>query len=453
MPEGTQALDFVGHNERSMPIEILMPELGESVHEGTVSRWLKQVGDFVKEDEPVVEIMTDKVNTELGAPASGFLVKITIPEGDLVEVFSEMGLIEPDEAKAKELIASGGGPSSNGAAPAPVAKEAAPAPVAASAPVEEAPVAPDGRRWYTPVVRVMAKENGVSEGELSRISGTGQGGRVTKKDLENYLANRGSAPAAPAAAQSAPVAAPQEFKQSAAPAVAGPDQEIVPLVGMRKMIAEAMVRSSQVPVVSTLIEVDVTPLVDYRTLNKDSFLATHGVKLTYTPFFIKALAECLQQFPMLNASLVDNQITMNKSVHMGCAVSLGKDGEGGLIVPVIKDCDKKSLIDIARDLESIAARARNNQLGVADVQGGTFTITNPGSYGAVLGTPMINAPQSGIAGVYGIQQQPVIINGMIAIRSIMNVVLTYDHRLVDGLQAGRFLQAFKNKLEKMEFFK
>ncbi|MCA0362087.1 MAG: 2-oxo acid dehydrogenase subunit E2 [Armatimonadetes bacterium] len=434
-----------------MPIEILMPELGESVHEGTVSRWLKQVGDFVKEDEPVVEIMTDKVNTELGAPASGFLVKITIPEGDLVEVFSEMGLIEPDEAKAKELIASGGGSSSNGAAPAPAAKEAAPAPVAASAPVVEAPVATDGRRWYTPVVRVMAKENGVSEGELSRISGTGQGGRVTKKDLENYLANRGSAPATPTASTPAP--APQEFKQSAAPAVAGPDQEIVPLVGMRKMIAEAMVRSSQVPVVSTLIEVDVTPLVDYRTLNKDSFLATHGVKLTYTPFFIKALAECLQQFPMLNASLVDNQITMNKSVHMGCAVSLGKDGEGGLIVPVIKDCDKKSLIDIARDLESIAARARINQLGVADVQGGTFTITNPGSYGAVLGTPMINAPQSGIAGVYGIQQKPVIINGMIAIRSIMNVVLTYDHRLVDGLQAGRFLQAFKNKLEKMEFFK
>lgn len=447
-----------------MAVEILMPELGESVHEGTVSRWLKQVGDFVKEDEPVVEIMTDKVNTELGAPASGILVKITIPEGELVEVFAEMGVIEPDEAKAKEMIGGNGVAESAPAAPAaeaPAAKEeATPAP-AAEAPAA-APAASDGeRRFYTPVVRAIAKQNGLTEADLAGIAGSGQGGRVTKTDVEQFLANRGKAPSAPAAAQSsAPVAAPstpaapsKEFKAPSAPVEAGPDQEIVPLAGMRKMIAEAMERSSQVPVVSTLIDVDVTPLVEYRAVNKDVFVASHGVKLTYTPFFIKALAETLQAFPMLNASLQDGKIIMNKGVHMGVAVSLGADGSGGLIVPVIRDCHTKTLVQIARDLDEIAAKARSNQLGVPDVQGGTFTLTNPGSYGAVLGTPMINAPQSGIAGVYGIKQTPVIINGMIAIRSVMNVVLTYDHRLVDGLTAGRFLQQFKQKLESMDFFK
>ncbi|MBX3115182.1 MAG: 2-oxo acid dehydrogenase subunit E2 [Fimbriimonadaceae bacterium] len=447
-----------------MAVEILMPELGESVHEGTVSRWLKQVGDFVKEDEPVVEIMTDKVNTELGAPASGILVKITIPEGELVEVFAEMGVIEPDEAKAKEMIGGNGVAESAPAAPtaeAPAAKEeAAPAP-AAETPAAALAASDGERRFYTPVVRAIAKQNGLTEADLAGIAGSGQGGRVTKTDVEQFLANRGKAPAAPAAAQSsAPVAAPstpaapsKEFKAPSAPVEAGPDQEIVPLAGMRKMIAEAMERSSQVPVVSTLIDVDVTPLVEYRAVNKDVFVASHGVKLTYTPFFIKALAETLQAFPMLNASLQDGKIIMNKGVQMGVAVSLGADGSGGLIVPVIRDCHTKTLVQIARDLDEIAAKARSNQLGVPDVQGGTFTLTNPGSYGAVLGTPMINAPQSGIAGVYGIKQIPVIINGMIAIRSVMNVVLTYDHRLVDGLTAGRFLQQFKQKLESMDFFK
>ncbi|MCB0826414.1 MAG: 2-oxo acid dehydrogenase subunit E2 [Armatimonadetes bacterium] len=440
-----------------MAVEILMPELGESVHEGTVSRWLKNVGDFVKEDEPVVEIMTDKVNTELPAPATGILVKITIAEGDQVEVFSEMGVIEEDEAKAKEMLANGV-PASTSSAPA---AESAPA---AATPVEEtaAPaVAADGeKRWYTPLVRAMAKEHGLNDGELAMIAGTGQGGRVTKSDVETYLSNRasGSAPTAAPAPVSAPAATPTPAPAAkpaapAAPVTAGPDQEVSKLVGMRKMIADAMVRSSQVPVVSTLIDVDVTGLVNFRSTNKDNFLATNGVKLTYTPFFIKALAECLMEFPMLNAALEGDQIIKNNRVHMGVAVSLGEDGSGGLIVPVIRNCESKSLVDIAKDLEGIAKAARGNSLGVEDVKGGTFTLTNPGSYGAVLGTPMINAPQSGIAGVYGIKETPVIINGMIAVRSIMNVVLTYDHRLVDGLTAGRFLQRFKSKLENFEFFK
>jgi pyruvate/2-oxoglutarate dehydrogenase complex dihydrolipoamide acyltransferase (E2) component len=445
-----------------MAVEILMPELGESVHEGTVSRWLKQVGDFVKEDEPVVEIMTDKVNTELGAPASGILVKITIPEGELVEVFAEMGVIEEDEAAAKAML--------NGSAPA---AEATTAPTEAQveAPAQPEPVAPaassDGeRRFYTPVVRAIAKQNNISDAELETISGSGQGGRVTKTDIENFIANRGATPApitatvtpTPSAVttpspSAQPKAEPKPELKAPTPVTAGPDQEVTKLVGMRKAIADHMERSSQIPVVSTLIEIDVTPLVEYRAINKDVFVASHGVKLTYTPFFIKALAECLGQFPMLNSSLQDGNVITNKNAHIGIAVSLGKDGQGGLIVPPIRDCNSKTLVQIARDLDEIAGKARSNTLSINEVQGATFTLTNPGSYGAILGTPMISAPQAGILGVYGIVQKPVIINGMIAVRSIMNAVLTYDHRLVDGLQAGRFLQSFKGKLESMDFFK
>lgn len=433
-----------------MATEILMPELGESVHEGTVSRWLKKVGDFVKEDEPVVEIMTDKVNTELQAPASGILVQIIIPEGGEVKVFSPMGIIEEDEAAAKAQLAGG-------AAPAPAETPAAVAP-AASEPVADVPAAASSvvvngeKRWYSPVVRAIAKAEGVSEAELATIAGTGAGGRVNRKDLEAYLAggrkSAGVAPVVPVAPAASLTPKPVEAT------VAGDGQELIALTGMRKMIAEAMTRSAAVPTVSTLIEVDVTPMVQFRSRNKEAFAEQYGVKLTYTPFFIKALAECLAEFPYLNAALMpDNQIVMNKGVHMGVAVSLGEKGEGGLIVPVIRDCHKKDLVQLAKDLEEIAARARGNKLGVADVQGGTFTLTNPGSYGATLGTPMINAPQSGILGVYGIVERPVIISGMIAVRSIMNVVLTYDHRLVDGLMAGRFLQLFKKKLEEFAFFK
>ncbi len=410
-----------------------MPELGESIHEGTVSRWLKQEGESVKEDEPIVEIMTDKVNTELPSPASGVLSKILIPEGGTVEVFKAMGII--DEAGAST------------AAPA----------AAASAPVIEAPTPPvaqpasipanDGeRKWFTPVVRAMAKEQGLSDAELGGIAGSGEGGRVTKKDLETYLQT--GKPAAPAGPPK--VAEPK----AVTPAVAGPDQQLVPLAGMRKMIAEAMVRSSQVPTVSTVTQCDVTNMVKFRELNKESFLTTYGVKLTYTPFFIKALAETLQEFPLVNASLQpDNNILMNRGVHLGVAVALGAKGDEGLIVPVIRDCHTKTLIEIAKDLEGIAKKARANKLSVEDVKGGTFTLTNPGTYGALFGTPMINAPQGAILGSYAIQKMPVIVDDMIAIRSIMHLVLTYDHRLIDGLLAGKFLAAVRDRLQAFDFFK
>ncbi len=423
-----------------------MPELGESVHEGTVSRWLKKVGEFVKEDEPVVEIMTDKVNTELPSPASGVLTQILINEGEPVLVFAAMGIIDPAGVPGQTAAASAPAPAKE-AAPATAAPEPAPA-----AEVASSLTAADGsRKWFTPVVRAMAKEHGISEAQLVSIAGSGEGGRVTKKDVEAYLA--GSAPkVAPASA--APKVAQKIEEKPVAATVAGPDQEIVPLVGMRKMIADHMLKSSQVPTVSTITEVDVTSMVAFRDRNKESFQEQFGVKLTYTPFFIKALTESLLEFPLMNSALMpDNNIVKNKGVHMGIAVALGAKGEDGLIVPVIRDCHTKSLVEIAKDLEAIAKKARSNSLSVTDVQGGTFTLTNPGTYGALFGTPMINAPQAGILGTYSIKKVPVIINDMIAVRSIMHLVLTYDHRIIDGMIAGKFLASVRDRLQNFDFFK
>jgi pyruvate/2-oxoglutarate dehydrogenase complex dihydrolipoamide acyltransferase (E2) component len=433
-----------------MSVEILMPELGESVHEGTVSRWLKQIGEYVKEDEPVVEIMTDKVNTELPSPASGVLSKILVPEGGAVAVFSAMGVIEegvtelPKEAATVE------------------------APPTSPVPQAEAPAvfeADGGRRVLTPVVRAMARENGLNDAELSSIRGTGEGGRITKRDLEAYIAGGRSKPApthrestgeflsagrgggVPSRPHPAPVAQPEPVSRPAG-------AHVQALSGLRKMTAEAMMRSAQVPTVSTVTEVDVTRMVQFRERNKDSFLQENGVKLTYTPFFIKAAAEALIEFPTVNASLqADNQILMNDAVHMGVAVALGKSGDEGLIVPVIRNCGQKSVVQLARDLDALAAAARSNALSVSDVQGATFTLTNPGTYGALFGTPMIVAPQAGILGTYAIKKQPVVIEDMIAIRSIMHLVLTYDHRIVDGLLAGRFLASVRDRLQAFDFWK
>jgi pyruvate/2-oxoglutarate dehydrogenase complex dihydrolipoamide acyltransferase (E2) component len=422
-----------------MPVEILMPELGESVHEGTVSRWLKKEGEFVKEDEPVVEIMTDKVNTELPSPASGVLTKILIQEGEQVEVFHVMGVIDAQS------------PAASTQAPQPVAP---PAEVpAAPVPTSEAPTSNGERRWYTPVVRAIAKDKGLSEAQLESIVGTGDNGRITKKDVEAYIQGVPAKPE-PAPAKIAPPEVKPLAPKPVAATVAGPDQTLTPLAGMRKMIADAMIRSAQVPTVSTVTQCDVTNMVKFRERNKETFLETYGVKLTYTPFFIKALTETLLEYPLVNGSLTpDNQMVTNKGVHVGIAVALGAKGDEGLIVPVIRDCHKKTLIEIAKDLEGIAKAARSSSLKPSDVQGGTFTLTNPGTYGAMFGTPMINAPQAGILGTYSIAKMPVIVDDMIAIRSIMHLVLTYDHRIIDGLLAGKFLAAVRDRLQKFDFFK
>jgi pyruvate dehydrogenase E2 component (dihydrolipoamide acetyltransferase) len=438
-----------------MAVAVIMPELGESIVEGTIVRWLKQEGDSVQEDEPIVEIMTDKVNTELPAPASGILQQILAAEGATVKVGQELALI----AAASE-VATPAEPAAPTPATAPPPVEAVgfygggeePTPVAASTPAPPAPTPSDGQTrsatgqpFISPVVSKIAREHGISHEELLTIPGTGTGGRVTRKDIEAYIAQRKAAPA-PAPQ---PVAAP-----APQPVAPREGEEIIPLVGMRKVIAEHLTKSYQTAVhVTTVIQVDVSKLVEFRERNKESFQQQYGVRLTYTPFFVKACTDALLEFPMLNATLQDDQIIVRHYVHMGVAVALGERGEEGLIVPVIRDAHKKSLIDIARELEDIAARARNKTIGVAEVQGATFTLTNPGSYGALIGTPIINYPQTAILGTYAIVKQPIVIDDMIAIRPMMNLCLSYDHRLIDGMYAGRFLQRVKRAIESFEFFK
>ncbi len=439
-----------------MPVEIIMPELGESVHEARVNKWLKKEGDPVKEDEPVVEIMTDKVNTELGAPATGVLVKILVPEGEDVRVFQPIGLIaQPGEAWEPSPAGDDGhrrpAPQES-PPPSPPSQEPAPPSIATAPPsVATAPPPPlvgkpaGEKRWYSPLVRSIAKEHGISLEELAGIQGSGEGGRVTKSDVLAYLQARGRKeappPEAPRPVAPPPVTAP------------GPEQEVLALTGMRRTIAEAMIRAHQIPSVSTVTQVDVTPLVEFRRANKESFEQTYGVRLTYTPFFIKSATEALLKFPMVNSAyLEDGKLLMNRAVHMGVAVALG-DGTEGLIVPVIRNCHQKTLIEIARDLEDLARRARESKIELSELQGATFTLTNPGSYGALVGTPMIPPGQGAILGTYAIQEVPVVREGMIAIRSVMHLVLTYDHRIIDGMLAGRFLQAIKKQLETLDFFR
>ncbi|MGQ9902477.1 MAG: dihydrolipoamide acetyltransferase family protein [Fimbriimonadales bacterium] len=445
-----------------MAVAVIMPEMGESIVEGTIVRWLKQEGDKVQEDEPIVEIMTDKVNTELPAPASGVLQKILAAAGETVQVGQELAHI------ASESKAESAEKPEQPAASAPPPVESVgfygggeePVSVAASAPTPTAPPRRDGQSqsasgqpFISPVVSKIAREHGISQEELMTIPGTGTGGRVTRKDIEAYLAQRKTAPAPKPAPQIAAAPAPQP---TPAPQPIAPreGEEVIPLAGMRKVIAEHLTKSYQTAVhVTTVIQVDVSKLVEFRERNKESFQQQYGVRLTYTPFFVKACTDALLEFPMMNATLQDDQIVVRHYVHLGVAVALGAKGEEGLIVPVIRDAHKKSLIDIARDLDDIATRARNKSIGVADVQGATFTLTNPGSYGALIGTPIINHPQTAILGTYAIVKQPIVIDDMIAIRPMMNLCLSYDHRLIDGMYAGRFLQRIKRAIESFEFFR
>ncbi len=445
-----------------MAVSVIMPELGESIVEGTIVRWLKQEGERVVEDEPIVEIMTDKVNTELPAPTSGVLRKILAGEGVVVKVGQELALIETEAEVATapsspEPVAVSAPPPAEsvgfyGGTEEPPALSVAPTPAPAPAISPGDGRSPrEGRAFISPVVSKIAQEHGLTQEELLSIQGTGVGGRITRKDVERYLAQRKTAPAPMPAPAPAPT---PSMPTPPTPTPAREGEEVIPLVGMRKAIADHLTKSYQTAVhVTTVIQVDVSRLVEFRERNKESFQQQYGVRLTYTPFFVKAAAEALQEFPLMNSSIVDDQIIVRHYVHMGVAVALGEKGEEGLIVPVIRDVHKKSLVEIARDLEDIAKRARNKTIGLADVQGATFTLTNPGSYGALIGTPIINHPQTAILGTYAIVKQPIVINDMIAIRPMMYLCLSYDHRLIDGMYAGRFLQKVKRIIEEFEFFR
>jgi 2-oxoisovalerate dehydrogenase E2 component (dihydrolipoyl transacylase) len=398
---------------------IKMPQLGESVTEGTVDKWLKHEGDFVKRDEPLVEVVTDKVNAEIPSPFEGKLISIAVGEGETVRVGAVIAQIETTAA-------------------APAAKERAAGTAHTEVPPETpAPAANGGERARrSPAVRKLAAEHRI---DPTSLRGSGMGGRVTRDDV---LAAVGGAQTV-----AAPPAPPRPAAPPAAPAPArvdGKREELVKLSVMRRSIAEHMVRSlATSPHAWTLQEVDVTNLVRYREAEKDSFKARHDAPLTYLPFVAQIVCQSLQQFPWLNSSWSDEGVILKRYVNLGIAVSI----PDGLIVPVVKDADQLGFTDLVRVINDLVERARNKQLKPEDVQSGTFTLNNTGATGSIASQPIINQPQAAILTTESIVKRPVVIDDAIAIRHMMNTCLSFDHRIVDGMMAGQFLGAVKKQLE------
>ena len=450
--------------------EVRMPALGESVTEGTVTTWLKAVGDAVDADEPLLEVSTDKVDSEVPSPVAGFLAEIRVPEDETVEVGTVVAIISssaPSAAPAAEAAAPAApaapvAPAAPAAPAAPVAPAAPAAPAApvdpfpnastlaeaaSAAPVVETPAVVTGSAYVTPIVRKLARELGV---DLATVSGTGVGGRVRREDIEAAAAAARAAVAAPAA-PTAPAA-------PAAPAAAV--REPSPLRGttekmsrLRQTIARRMVESLQTAAqLTTVIEVDVTKVAALRARSKDAFLAKHGTKLTFLPFFVKAATEALAYHPKINATINDKEVTYFDYEHVGIAV----DTPRGLLVPVMKNAGDKDIAGIAASINDLAARTRDSKIGPDELSGSTFTVTNTGSGGALFDTPVLNMPETAIMGVGTIVKRPVVMKGadgadVIAIRSMVYLSLSYDHRLVDGADASRFLMDVKKRLEEGAF--
>ena len=436
-----------------MPTDVVMPQMGESIFEGTITKWLKQPGDKVQRDEPLFEISTDKVDAEIPAPASGTLQEIKVAAGNTVQVNTVVGVIAGDGDAAV-------------AAPAPEAKKeaapppapATPAPVAVKEPEPEPENGDQGRVRSSPLVRKIAKENNV---DLAKVSGTGLGGRITKEDIESFIAKHAAGAPTPAAVPApapAPVAAPApSYEAPPAPAVITPLQpvggvtpgELVPMTTMRKKIAERMVESKRTSAhVHGVFEVDVTRIVKLREKMKNKFEQATGSKLTFTPFFARAAVHGLRKWPIVNSSVEGDAIRYHSSINLGIAVAL----DWGLIVPVVKNAEERSFVGLQRAITDLGERARTKKLKPDEVQGGTFTITNPGVFGAKFGMPIINQPQVAILGVGGIVKKPVVLtdkdgNDSIAIRSMMHLSIGYDHRIIDGAVADQFMVEVKKFLE------
>jgi 2-oxoisovalerate dehydrogenase E2 component (dihydrolipoyl transacylase) len=427
--------------------QIKMPQLGESVTEGTVEKWLKSEGDFVKRDEPLVEVVTDKVNAEIPSPFEGKLVKITAAEGATVLVGAVIAQIEVGGATA--VAEPAGEPAAKPAkeaaphpevpaAPAPSEKTAT-APVAAAQPATAAPAGDGDRARLSPAVRKLAAEHSI---DAAALRGTGMGGRVTRDDVLAAVEG-GAADAAAAATPDARPAAPAPAAPSP-PRVDGAREEVVKLGAMRRSIAEHMVRSlATSPHAWTLQEVDVTSLVRYREAEKEGFRARHGASLTYLPFVVQIVCDALKQFPWLNSTWSDDGVVLKHYINMGIAVSI----PDGLIVPVLKDADQRGFTDLVGSINDLVERARTKRLKPEDVQGGTFTLNNTGSTGSVASQPIINQPQAAILTTESIVKRPVVIGDGIAVRDMMNMCLSFDHRIVDGMMAGQFLSTIKKRLE------
>ncbi|MGP1482538.1 2-oxoglutarate dehydrogenase, E2 component, dihydrolipoamide succinyltransferase [Actinomyces naeslundii] len=441
--------------------EVTMPALGESVTEGTVSSWLKAVGDTVEADEPLLEVATDKVDTEVPSPASGVLLEIRVPEDETVEVGTVLAIIgDPSAAPATAPA-----PAATPQAPAPAAEpvpapapaaSSAPAPAAIAAPAATAPVSSGATGSYvTPIVRKLAKDKGV---DLSTVTGTGVGGRIRKQDVEaaakaaEEARAAAAAAAAPASQESAPAAA-------AKPAPAKPEVDTTlrgrteKMSRLRQVIAERMIDSLQTSAqLTTVVEVDVTRVAALRARAKNDFLAKNGTKLTFLPFFVQAATEALKAHPKINASIEGKNVTYHDVEHVGIAV----DTPRGLLVPVVKNAGDLNIPGLAKRINDLAARTRDNKVNPDELSGSTFTITNTGSGGALFDTPIINQPEVAILGLGAIQRQPRVIKDadggeVIAIRSVCYLALSYDHRLVDGADAARYLMTVKKRLEEGDF--
>jgi 2-oxoglutarate dehydrogenase E2 component (dihydrolipoamide succinyltransferase) len=413
--------------------DVVMPQMGESIVEGTLTKWLKKPGELIARDEPLFEISTDKVDTEIPSPAAGTLAEILVEEGKTVGINTVVARIsEAGQAPAPGKAAAAPEPPV-AAAPPPAAPAPPAEPVAAAQPAPPVePVEPAGP--LSPLVRKMARELNL---DLTQVKGTGAGGRITKQDVEAYTA-----------AQPQPAAPPPPPAAPAAPAPLPPAGQaktrVEPMSQMRIKIAEHMVLSKRTSAhVTTIHRVDMTKVARLRERHKAQFQAAYGFGLTYLPFIVRATVAGLRQYPLLNASLDNNNIIYHNEIHVGIAVAL----ENGLIVPVIRGADEKNVLGLQRSIVDLAARARSRQLKPDEVTGGTFSITNFGSFGSLIGTPVINQPQVAIMGVGTVDKTPVVIDDAIAIRSICHLSLSFDHRLIDGALADQFMTKVKQVLE------
>jgi len=448
-----------------MGVDIVMPQMGESIFEGTITKWLKKPGDKVERDEPLFEISTDKVDAEIPSPSAGVLKEIKVGEGQTVPIQTIVGVIDAAGSAAAPAPAPAKAPAA--AAPAPAApRPAAPAPASpvAAAPAPASPGSTGERIHSSPLVRRMASEHGI---DLSTVTGTGAGGRISKQDIEAVIAG-GGAPAAASPAYSAPAPAassrpvPPPPPPAAAPGVSGGqvhvaletavprekmyfgNYEVQPMSTMRQRIAEHMVASKRVSAhVYSVDEIDMTKVAALRAKSKDEFEKRYETKLTFMPFFVKAAVAGLRSFPTLNASLDGTNVILHKEINIGIAVAL----DWGLLVPVVKNADEKNILGIQRNMNDLAERARSKKLKPEEVQESTFSITNPGVFGGLFGLPVISQPNVGILGLGAIEKRPVVINDSIAIRSMCYVTLSYDHRVVDGAIAHQFLHKVKETLE------
>lgn len=430
-------------------VELIMPKLGESVMEATILTWEKQVGDTIEMDENVVVIATDKVDTEVPSPVEGTLVEILFEEGDTVAIGTAIAMIETDAAAEVQD------------SPAVAATTVTVTPAAPAASNTSAVANLDtsnASRFYSPLVKSIAKEEGIALDELEAVPGTGKDGRVTKSDMLAYLKNRGqqSVPQpklqqpAPASKSSGQVVAAPAFKTP--PVDRSGNVEIIEMDRMRKLIADHMVMSKHVsPHVTSFVEADVTNLVQWRNRVKKDFQQRHGEKITFTPIFVEAIVKAIQDFPMVNVAVDGQEIVRYKDINIGMAAALPT---GNLIVPVIKNADQLNMTGLAKRVNDLAGRARNNKLRPDEIQGGTFTLTNVGTFGNVMGTPIINQPQVAIMAAGAIRKKPAVLEteqgDVIAIRHMMFLSLSYDHRVVDGMLGGSFLRRVADYLENFD---